>query len=388
MNYEFPYIEHISQVAPLVKDNPAFVIADKGEYTVINYLLASPEVFPDVVTKEDAILRECRGIAFDSVSGNIISRPFHKFFNYGEREETRNIDLSKSFVIGDKLDGSMIRPLFLKSGMRLGTRMGITDVAMQAEKFIADKPNYLEYMRLCHFARYTPMFEWCSRKQRIVLDYPEDSLVLLAVRETEFGNYQDETQMKEEAMALGIPVVEYSLSKPGIPLIHEATKAEENKEGYVVVFDDGHRMKIKTDWYVLLHKTKELVSTEKNLLKTILTNTLDDIKPTLPDHDLKSVEVYEKAVAKGIEETEIVLSSIYTGLYDTYNFETKKSFAITISNLGKYKPFLFKMWDGEYPREMIIRELLKACSSGTKLNEARWLMNNVKYTQGDSNNEN
>jgi hypothetical protein len=35
----------------------------------------------------------------------------------------------------------------------------------------------------------TPIFEWCSRNQRIVVDYPEDMLVLTAVRDNIEGVY-------------------------------------------------------------------------------------------------------------------------------------------------------------------------------------------------------
>jgi RNA ligase len=387
MNYEFPYIEHISQVTPLVKDNPAFVIADKGEYTVINYLLASPEVFPEVDTKEDAILRECRGIAFDSKSGKIISRPFHKFFNLEERPETRLIwaETWEKFTAYEKLDGSMIRPLFLPSGMRLGTRMGITDVAMQAEQFIVRYPNYEIFMELCHKNGYTPIFEWCSRKQRIVLDYSEDNLVLLAIRDTKSGIYLSKADIYEYGHSLGIPVVRASDFRY-MQDVADHTKKLEGQEGYVIVFNSGHRVKVKSDWYVLLHKTKEFVSQEKNLLKCILTNALDDIKPTLPEHDLRDVEAYEKEVTKGIATVaEFLLTKYHLIVNLSQTKLQRKEFAEEAVKLGPLiSPFMFKLYDNKDIMEEITNTLIKSCGSGTKLNASRWLMNFVKYKEGNT----
>jgi hypothetical protein len=51
--------------------------------------------------------RECRGIVFNTSSGQVVGRPLHKFFNVGEREDTRSerIDWSKVIRVMDKRDG-------------------------------------------------------------------------------------------------------------------------------------------------------------------------------------------------------------------------------------------------------------------------------------------
>jgi hypothetical protein len=69
------------------------------------------------------------------------------------------------------------------------SKMGITDVALQAEEFVGANPKYLDFASWCISNQLTPLFEWCSRKQKIVIDYPEDKLVLLAVRNNITGEY-------------------------------------------------------------------------------------------------------------------------------------------------------------------------------------------------------
>ena len=194
MDYYFPDINHIDDVIPHIEDRPEFKVMEKDWYTVINYMVAFEDTFSLLRERSHhnmKIRRECRGLIFDTATGNLISRPYHKFFNAGEREETaiNKINLYEPHVVLEKLDGSMIRPIPTKEGFRLATKAGITEVAMNAEYFIADDLDYADFINGCIEANLTPIFEWCSRKNRIVVDYPEDQLILTAVRNTFSGTY-------------------------------------------------------------------------------------------------------------------------------------------------------------------------------------------------------
>ena len=127
MNYEFPLIRNISDVLPAIAGRDEFVVAEKEGYTVINYNVMFADTFPDVDSGrttisgeriqnfDAAIRRECRGIIFDTATGEILRRPFHKFFNVNERDETQDhrVDLSRPHAILEKLDGSMIAPFIV-----------------------------------------------------------------------------------------------------------------------------------------------------------------------------------------------------------------------------------------------------------------------------------
>lgn len=213
MRYQFPHINHINDVLPAIQDSPEFIVADRGAYKIINYVVAHPETFPEVKTvgltngehtiegiyetEKDhyaAIRRECRGLIFCSETGKILRRPFHKFFNISERDETQLnlLNFSIPHSVLTKEDGSMIVPFEVGYGsgiIRFGTKMGITEVSMGAEVFVAQNPKYMEFSKWCINNELSPIFEWCSRKQRIVLDYPEDRLILLAVRHMITGEY-------------------------------------------------------------------------------------------------------------------------------------------------------------------------------------------------------
>ena len=194
MNYPFPEIRHLGDVLPHIQGRDEFIVAEREFGYVVNYVVAFADTFdmasPDDVT--GAIRRECRGIKFDT-AGNIIARPFHKFFNIGEREETQpgKLDFTAPHQVLTKLDGSMIHPILHEGQIRWCSKMGFTEVAEQINDFTKDNKNYLDFSEWCIKNGLTPIFEWTSRKQKIVIDYPEDGLTLLAVRNNVTGQYLD-----------------------------------------------------------------------------------------------------------------------------------------------------------------------------------------------------
>lgn len=63
---------------PHIVPDTGIIHSDHGNYSVINY------VFTIDTTFNTAVARECRGLKFDR-DGKLIARPFHKFFNLGEK---------------------------------------------------------------------------------------------------------------------------------------------------------------------------------------------------------------------------------------------------------------------------------------------------------------
>jgi RNA ligase len=297
MNYEFPTINNISDVLPAIEGRDEFTVAVKEGYTVINYNVMMADTF------DCNIRRECRGIIFDTATGDIIRRPFHKFFNVNEREETHDhvIDLSQSHAILEKLDGSMIAPFIVDGQMIWGTKMGATDVAKPVEAFVEAHSEYRIYAKFMLSRGYTPIFEWCSRKQRIVLDYSEDQLILTAVRDLVSGRYVSRDLMMINAENYNIPVVR--TWDIGLEMDNKTMKSFigyvrdlEDREGFVVRFSDGHMIKLKCDWYVQIHKAKEAILQDRNIVELILDDKLDDIKAHLPAEDRDRLSYFESQI--------------------------------------------------------------------------------------------
>ena len=214
MYYKFPIITNINQVYDAIRDRKEFFVARKDDYLVVNYNVKFADTFPtpdtddDVLNNNYLIRRECRGIIFDT-KGNVIRRPYHKFFNWGERKETSNtrVDVSKPHFKLEKMDGSMLVPFFTNGKIRFGTKMGITDIANPVEDWVNSNLQYRTFSKKMIENGFTPIFEWCSRRQRIVIDYPVDRLVLTAIRNMVTGEYTSYENMKEMGNMNNIEVV-------------------------------------------------------------------------------------------------------------------------------------------------------------------------------------
>lgn len=384
MNYTFPIIHNITDVLPHIEDREEFRVMEKDWYTVINYMVGLEETFQwdsnDPVGS--AVRRECRGLIFDTLTGNLISHPYHKFFNVGEREETQlnKVNLYEPHVVLEKLDGSMIRPIPTKGGFRLATKAGITDVAMNAEVFIADKPHYSKFISYCISKDSTPIFEWVSRKNRIVVDYPEDNLILTAMRYVFEGSYVTYEVMKNYASSWGIPVVKAIASdgETDITKVVDHIRKWDDGEGIVLRFDTGHMVKVKSSDYVLRHKSKDAISQEKNVIETIINDSVDDLIPLLTSEDATRLKDFQKAFWMSVED-------VATDLHDQYQSlnkgETQKDFALNVQKeIPKHQQnFMFSIHRGIPVKESLVNQITKSLNTQTKVDTARWMWGDLNW---------
>ena len=352
MIYQFPKIEHIDQVIPAIENQEGFIIAKKDNYDVVNYVSVVDAFSKDINlstrhpncpdTKAEAIRRECRGIIFNK-QGELVRRPFHKFFNVDERLETHanQIDWSRPHVYLDKLDGSMVTPFLDKGYIRWGTKMGITEVAMQAEVFVARNHKYLHFAEECLKVGATPIFEWCSRQQRIVVSYPLDQLVLTAIRDMKEGWYWSYESMRSFAKSWDISFVS-SMPPPDWHAIGEA----ENIEGVVIRFEDGHMLKLKSSWYVGIHKALSGLVWEKDILRFIYEDKLDDVLPFLSPEDQVRVDNYAGLVRVGFNNT---LVQIHKAAKEAHEMG-RKNFGLAEKMYPKMvRAVVFDTWNDENP---------------------------------------
>lgn len=387
MDYSFPIIENITDILPAIRGDDSFIVVDKdGGYTVVNYILMGNATFPPITDEYSKIRRECRGLIFDTETGDIISRRFHKFFNAGERTETlpENIDINAPHNVYEKLDGSMVTPIRLSGGIRWATKMGITDVSMQAEIFVCDHPNYTDFADRIMSLGYTPIFEWCSRKNRIVLDYPKDELVLLAIRHNKTGAYV-EMASNSDVFEFNIPVVQ-SL-KADIydwpEFVNSVlTNPEGGSEGWVVCFYNGHRVKVKTQWYVNLHRVKSAINKERNLVTLILEEQLDDLKAFMLPEDLEKVDEYVDTFWENIE---LESQALYNVLHNANKIcVSRKDFAVYLQEqveddilTTKERSIIFKFMDNNDLtfKQIIIKIVGDHLSSPKRFDKVRRLIN-------------
>jgi RNA ligase len=390
ISYDFPQINNINDVLPHISGKEEFRVMEKDWYTVINYAVAFEDTFQwDANAPEGSIVRrECRGLIFNTETGNLISRPYHKFFNAGEKEETQlnKINLYEPHVVLEKLDGSMIRPIPTPEGFRLATKAGVTDVAMNAEVFIADKSHYARFIQKCLLINVTPIFEWCSRKNRIVVDYPTDNLILTGMRYNNTGNYVDYQVMKDYATSWNIPVVKAvdGLAVQNIELFVQQVREWDDGEGIVLRFDTGRMVKVKADDYVLRHRSKEAINQEKNVLQTILEDAVDDLVPLLTPDDADRLKAFQNAFWVGLEDVACDLAELF--IKGNKMYPEKKDFAVEFVQKKVepiYAPIMYAMKSGRGSKEVLIEMIRKSLSSQTKIDAARWMFGGIDWNYLD-----
>lgn len=397
INYDFPTISHINDVLPHIAGRDEFKVMRKDWYTVINYVVNFGETFDwdegDVAGS--VMRRECRGLIFDSASGELLSRPYHKFFNVGERAELAmdEVDMSANHIILEKLDGSMIRPVPVPGSdcyeFRLGTKAGITDVAMTAEVWMANHSNYVEFVKMCLEHGITPIFEWCSRKNRIVVDYPEDRLVLTAVRHNEKGFYLPHRALSNFARDYQLDLVKViDSASDNIHELVDTIRAWESDEGVVVRFeaprphggvDQGHMLKIKADAYLVLHRSKDAISNEKNIIEVVLNDQVDDLIPVLTEPDAKRLRDFQRAFWMSVDEVASEMVDVY--LDGGVGIEEQRDFAqrFVHSQPKHLHPFMYGLRKGRGARDMLVDSIAKSISSQTKVDASRWMWGNLRW---------
>lgn len=262
---------------------------------------------------------QCRGLIMDG-DRNIVSRPFPKFFNWGEIYNSHMHDmgdaeysvikagkascvdpvcpdnLGSDFTVTEKMDGSLGISYFDPDGkMYIATRGSfVSDQAKKANKML----EHSLYRDPLHGPTpdFTYLFEIIYPDNRIVVNYQDrEELVLLTIIETATGLELTYPEVQDCARLYASSVV------PRYDGITDFDKIEqkENSEGYVVHFPStGLRFKIKFDEYVRLHKILTGINA-KRIWEILSTGgTLDEIVDRVPDEFFDWVKETEAKLKK------------------------------------------------------------------------------------------
>lgn len=384
--YKFPTIKTIDDVLPSIKGWDKFIVAERDDYDVINYLVAFPETFS---TEHDGweVRRECRGLIFDK-AGKLISRPFHKFFNVNEKPDVHQsiLPLGEEHLILDKADGSMIRPIPIGGDIRLGTKMGVTEIAEHAEQWLSlfsdNKLIWLDHM--VHNG-YTPLFEYVGPQNRIVLDYEKEDLILLAIRHNETGAYMYHWSPMFKAAPF-TPVTSYGSVDGDIQQFIDKARAERDVEGNIIFWPKtGLMVKFKNDWYVQLHKILDEVRSWRHVAAKQYNNEIDDVLPKLDVEDRKLIEKFLADLHHSeqvmIEHVDVVCRAVV----EDYGNDRKRIALEYIAGLEKndkwLSKFIFSYLDGREAKDLVRAHITKHVGSITKFNECLEWLGMAEYKQ-------
>lgn len=337
----FLSITHIDDLKPHVAHKKEIVFREQNGATFALY------VFSDKTTFDTPQALECRGLVFDG-EGRVISRPLHKFFNLGENSKTLPEVIREKTVraVFEKLDGSMIATANWNGQAVFRSKGSFgSDVVKLANAMVRNGfEHVLAFSQQCVDHNLTAIFELTHPQARIVVEPGAPNLRLLHVRDNHCGAYVllDETHPVHEW------IVEHGVEQvPRLPLSFdealERLETMEHQEGYVVQFDDGDMVKVKSPWYLRLHQSVTFMR-ERDIAVLALHENLDDLKGMLRANNMDMTAV---------EEIETRLKTILLGynsdidrLYKEHKHLSQKEFSMALHR-NPLHSFLMRKYAGK-----------------------------------------
>lgn len=270
-----------------------------------------------------------RGIVFDKETGEIVARPFYKFFNYhelinGEGQRTEILDMmtacgfvfdrSQSFRVMDKLDGSLGIMFWDKYADTFRIKTGgsfASDQAVWAQQWIDEHFDKEVLAVMPHDLTYC--FEIIYNADVHPIHYDFEGVVLLGIVQNKTGFEEPLDYVTATARMLGVRSAEVVEFKTFDEVIPYATALPNTKEGVVVTFENGFKCKIKGKEFLDLQRTFHNLTPQYVYDNFDWTNPnqpyTDAFKETVPE-ELKELRQYMWELKEKFLENRLYVAQI------------------------------------------------------------------------------
>jgi RNA ligase len=284
----------------------------------------------------DEITLMCRGLVTNN-EGDIIARPFKKFFNIEEGKHTP----TENFEVWEKMDGSLGIVFWYEGQWIVATRGSFTsDQAIKGAELLKKYNTDIMSKHL------TYCFEIVFPQNRVVVDYGDyEGLVLLATFDTSGKEY--DIEMWRE---YGFDVVK---KYDGIKDFKELKSIiKENQEGFVVKFDNGDRMKIKGVEYLRLHKIMTNLSTTSVWESLKNDDDIYELLRDVPDEFYEKINDYIVELKNQFKSIQTLYFSYFLDITNKVVSTDRKLFA-EFAKKYEHPSLLFSLLDGKDTSEKI-----------------------------------
>jgi RNA ligase len=328
-----------------------FIKREDGNKLLIKYRYYKPDIY-----SENPILRELRGIVFDKETGKVIHRPFPKFFNI--EEPLCSISKDDNVIAVEKIDGTMIAVTYHDNNYLVTTPGSLSnDYTTKAYKIISENNEYKNIIE--SYEGNTLIFEYTAPNNRIVIPYNETKLHLLNIRNIKTGKLLEPFEIQNIANEYNIPTADI-IEEGTVDEIINKIKLQKDTEG-VVVYNNTDLAKIKTEWYLKLHRLLTSRMNPYDVTKLFFDNRIDDIYGYLYGKNKEIADKTLNKIMQHIDEYTDVIESI------NYDFESRKEFVDYVNNLEipkeirfiVYKKFEYPTYDYNKDIEYVIKSLAK-----------------------------
>lgn len=217
----------------------------------------------------DEVTLNARGIVFNELTGDVVARPFKKFFNYQEffdgegnhsslynklpAEWLPNLQGPVRYM--EKVDGSLgivfYNPFDKKWQVKTGGSFE-SEQAKWAQKWLDENINTLFLIQTR-----TYLFEIVSNEDIHPIHYDFEGMVLLSVISNKTGEEYSIETIKQTATLLKVRMVKIYDFDNFNEAVEWAKKLPKTQEGLVITFDNGFKCKAKSDDWCQLAKMFE-----------------------------------------------------------------------------------------------------------------------------------
>lgn len=312
-----------------------------AEYKIYNY-----SQFTQYKRFWNDTTKACRGLI--TRKGEIISRGPSKFFNYDEIVQPPVSDIVGVY---EKVDGSLGIPYELNGSVYLATkgsfaseqaRMGTEILNENYDEFLVTLVNDLLDIGI------TPIFEIIYPENQIVVNYGKrEELIFIGTVDNKTGLI-DYEKYREEFEKLCTVVKKHTIEDP-IP---------EKTEGFVVQFKDGTCAKIKSYWYMNLHRLVADKDFYRMTLESLINNDDMEWLNDIPDEFYQEIEKHRKDVERKVSNETTRLVQLLTVIKEQHSKE--KDIALRIKEFPNDMSFLFPLWrkGTKVLREVLLKSLM------------------------------
>lgn len=235
----------------------------------------------------DPLVKQCRGLILDEANNwQVVSRPFDKFFNYGEGHAAK-IDWSTA-TVQEKLDGSLIQLYWYDGAWRVATSGSpeasgpVNELGYTFSELLFKVWDELGYnLPPDSLKSHTFLFELMTPYNRVVVRHKSNDLKLIGVRSLDGVETHPLAFVKVNNLNWSV-VREFPIAT-----IDEVTDTFSSmdplhQEGYVIVDGEFNRIKVKHPGYVAIHHMKDGFG-PKRVLEIIRTGESPELLVHFPE---------------------------------------------------------------------------------------------------------
>ena len=331
---------------------------DVREYTAGNLSLFKYDRSCMLGRQWSKMAQKARGIILDNITGEIVCRPFDKFFNIDEVEATQRQVIKDKFVkfgfeATNKIDGSCICLFNYQDEWRTTTLGSFTsEQAAYALKILYEKyPKFVDLN-----PAYTYVFELVAAWDIKVVVYDKECLTLLAI----FQNSWDEQEL--DSKTVDIIADTCGFERPTVIQLEpeeliSVEQIAQNAEGYVIRFGDGLRVKIKSLLYIRLHRLLSGFS-PKRVIEAMQAGNYKDLLSEAPPHIIAK---FDDLYAAFSQIKQNILDEVDNCWKIVQNLDTYKDKALKIQEVAPedIRPILYARMRNKPEEQCVFKALAR-----------------------------